>query len=393
MTRRERTGQARQLWAMCVLALASAAALVTSGCGGDDDGGGQPAWIESAAILVPGVGVDNKMCRVDLCPHHENTDLITWNGAIWLVHRSAVSQILGPNSALHVYKSTDSGVSFVHQAKIDAPVDRDIRDPHFYIVGSELHLKALTRLPVVSSRDSDVDTIAVNAHSSDGVTWSALTPIGPPTWSFWNIEKHGDTLYTAAYEDGDKSVVMYSSTDGLVWTRGALVYGVSADTPLETELVFMPSGKLLALVRMDGTDEELLGGTGRLRTKVCWADPPYAQFACPDELTGQRLDGPVSWFWNGRLFVLARKHIAGTRKRTALFEITGTLEGGPIGIREWGEVPSAGDTAYGGVAALGGSRFVITWYSGELARNDTWGVGILRPTDIWKATLDLSKLE
>jgi hypothetical protein len=72
------------------------------------------------------------------------------------------------------------------------------------------------------------------------------------------------------------------------------VYGASEDTPLETELVFTPSGKLLALVRMDGAGDELLGDVGRLRTKVCWADAPYATFTCPDELVGQRLDGPLS---------------------------------------------------------------------------------------------------
>ncbi len=74
--------------------------------------------------------------------------------------------------------------------------------------------------------------------------------------------------------DGDKSVSLFSSKDGVAWAQGAVVYGVSVDTPLETELTFMPSGKLLALVRMDGTDEELLGDSGRLRTKICWADPP-----------------------------------------------------------------------------------------------------------------------
>jgi hypothetical protein len=59
---------------------------------------------------------------------------------------------------------------------------------------------------------------------------------------------------------------------------------------------------------MDGTDAELLGDQGRLRTKVCWSDPPYASFSCPSEFDGQRLDGPVSFFWSGRIFVIARKH-------------------------------------------------------------------------------------
>ena len=46
-----------------------------------------------------------------------------------------------------------------------------------------------------------------------------------------------------------------------------------------------------------------------------------------------RLDGPVAFHWGSRLFVVARKHLPGPgiRKRTALYEITGDLEGGPIG--------------------------------------------------------------
>ena len=56
------------------------------------------------------------------------------------------------------------------------------------------------------------------------------------------------------YEDGDKRVKLFSSANGTRWTAGAVIYDHAEDTPLETELWF----RLLALVRMDGTDEELL---------------------------------------------------------------------------------------------------------------------------------------
>jgi hypothetical protein len=48
------------------------------------------------------------------------------------VHRTAGSQVLGPNSSLRVYRSRDDGRHFALQAIIPAPVDRDIRDPSFY---------------------------------------------------------------------------------------------------------------------------------------------------------------------------------------------------------------------------------------------------------------------
>src|SRR5271154_1442095 len=89
-------------------------------------------WLDDAHIAVPGNGVENQDCRSGICKHNENTDMIVWNGDIWLVHRTAESQMLGPNSSLHIYKYTKG--TFVQTAQIDAPSDRDIRDPHFYIV-------------------------------------------------------------------------------------------------------------------------------------------------------------------------------------------------------------------------------------------------------------------
>jgi hypothetical protein len=365
---------------------------VAAACGGGDDGGGGPAWLKDARILVQGGGVPNTDCRAGICPHNENTDLIVWNDAIWLVHRTAMSQVLGPNSALHIYRSDDGGGTFVETAVVLAPVDRDIRDPHFYVVGGDLYLKSLTRLPVVTPRDQDVDTIAVESHSSDGVVWSDLVQIGPPTWSFWRIREHDGVYYNAAYEDGDLSVRLFTSTDGVTWSEGAWIYTVSEDTPLETELTFLPSGRLLALVRMDGTDEELLGN-GRLRTQACWSDPPYDSFDCPQEITGERLDGPLTFFWQDRLFVIARKHLPeGNRKRTALYEVTGDLDTGPIGILEWGELPSAGDTAYAG-AAPSGDEVVVSWYSSFPEDDAAWAQAMLGPSDIWMATLDLAALE
>jgi hypothetical protein len=203
-----------------------------------------PPWL-SAKVFVWGHGdADNPFadCRTVICRHNENVDMITWNGAIWLVHRTAISQTLGPNSALHVYRSDDGGQTYTETARIDAPVDRDIRDPCFYIVNGELYIKALTRLPSMATgnqRDTGVDTVAVGMHSTDGVTWTAQQPIGPHGFSYWRVKESNGIYYTAAYQDGDLQIVLFTSTDGLNWTMGMPVYTVSADTPVETELTFL----------------------------------------------------------------------------------------------------------------------------------------------------------
>ena len=203
----------------------------------------------------------------------------------------------------------------------------------------------------------------------------------------------GRRYYAAAYADGDSRVDLFASADGRTWTRGAEIYAVAEDTPSETELLLLPSGTLLAIVRLDGTDRELFGTEGRLRTRICRARPPYTSFDCAHEISDQRLDGPLAFLVGERLFVIARKHLGSDgRKRTALFELTGDLEAGPLVAREWGELPSAGDTAYAGRIPLTGERSLVSWYSGSLEEDESWVFGLLHASDVWGATLDFARL-
>jgi len=427
-------------------------------------------WNTQAAIFVDGfaaASLDQIDCRTQICQHNEDTDMIAWNGAIFMVHRTARAQILGPNSALLVYRSMDGGASFQPVARIDAPMTpidandsatagRDIRDPAFFIVkdasGTEsLHLKAITRLPtniaLVQTRDTGVDSISVGMSSADGTTWSPLARLAPDTWSFWRVKEVGGVFYSAAYHDGDSSVSLFSSPDGVTWTQGAQVFGITADTPLETELVPMPNGTMLALVRTDGSNADLPGNDGNQRTQVCWAKPPYASWSCPETILGERFDGPVAFFWQGRLFVIARRHVdtngVRNRKRTSLFELApaptvvwdggadaglngdgaylvpidagvdgssaasgdwtarvtdGGAEAGAfddeptLAVKWWGDLPSAGDTAYAGVAFSDATHVRVVWYAGDTAADVDWYTSMIGPTNIWLGTLDLTKV-
>jgi hypothetical protein len=381
-------------------------ASLATACGNSDPAGPDagPPWLNGPDVLVQGIGNFNHTCTDGLvCPHNENTDMIVHDGAIFLVHRTANSQILNHNCSLRVYKSTDGGATFQFLSYINGPTaatypalgDRDLRDPSLFIVNGKLTMKALVRTETASMRDTGVDTITVEMTSPDeGLTWSPMQPIAPSTWSFWRVKEQAGTYYSAAYEDGDLSVKLFSSPDGTTWTPGAVVYNISDDTPLETELVFMPSGRMLALVRVDGNNIEYLGDAGRLRTIVCWAEAPYTSFSCPQTLDGVRLDGPVAFWHDGRLFVIARKHILGpdNRKRTALYELGGNLEGGPLTWTELGQFPSGGDTSYAGVADVDADHVFATWYSGDIVQDYPWARDMLRAADIWRAVIDFTQI-
>ena len=107
-----------------------------------------------------------------------------------------------------------------------------------------------------------------------------------------------------------------------------------------------------------------------------------------------RLDGPVAFFHGARLFVVARKHFIETynRKRTTLYELGGTLEGGPLTVIDHGDFPSAGDTAYAGVADVDADHVAVTWYSSDIVADEPWVLAMFRATDIRAATIDFTRV-
>src|SRR5262249_38424771 len=143
-------------------------------------------WLRRSRILVPG-NLTNTDCRTGVCKHNENTDLTGWRGGVWLVHRTAESQVRGPNSSLRVSRSRNAGGPFELQALVPADFGRDLRDPHFYRVGKRIFLKAIIRLPGFGVREEGVDSQAVETHSMDGRHWSPLRAIGPLRWTYWRV--------------------------------------------------------------------------------------------------------------------------------------------------------------------------------------------------------------
>jgi hypothetical protein len=136
--------------------------------------------------------------------------------------------------------------------------------------------------------------------------------------------------YSAAYEDGDLRVRLFRSTDGPDLAPGATIYDVAADTPLETELIPTPSRRgMLALVRMDGTDFELFGNAGgcarRSAGRGARSGASTAHRSCTASAsTARSRSATTAGFSSSR----AAPTRPGVRKRTALYELTGTRSTG-----------------------------------------------------------------
>ena len=210
----------------------------------------------------------------------------------------------------------------------------------------------------------------------------------------WHSPIGTRVLYATGYDDGDQEAAYFGSLDGgkSFVKLGSLVNAPGL-VPSEAELNFLGKDNSIAvsLVRLD--DQGLLEDD---QTAVCvkrgtWFGF-FGDFDCSRRLE-QRLDGPSRVFEaDGRFFVVARKHLACTRKRTALYELRGDLTDprSPIQLLEVAELPSNGDTAYAAVAPIPGrpKQFAVAWYSTPLGADIPWLPAQFGPTWILAATLD-----
>jgi len=372
--RRDRIGGSNRLASAI---LVGAMAVLTAAC--DTDPSSPP---------MPTTGfVSNQRIVYSDGLHNENTDLIEWNGAFWMVFRGGEEAQNGsPLARLKVFRSDDRGDTWTMTAEVFMP-DRDIRDPKFVVQDGRLVLYACSRVPGAHVRDAGGLAWAVRTESADGVTWPVPVRVCDETWMFWRIVRHDGAWFATGYNDGDVQVGLFRSTDGRAWEKVSLIFDSEPDVPSEAELHFR-GDTAIALVRLDNGTTLLEEG----HTAICVATKPFASWDC-GRVLDKRLDGP-NWFTHGgREIVIARKHLPDAYKRTAVYELKGDLAdpAAPITLVELQELQSAGDTSYVGVAPLGHDQFLVSWYSSDVAEDPNWLLGMFSPSDIWTAWLDLSK--
>ncbi len=324
--------------------------------------------------------------------HNSNTDMTFWKGKFYLIHASSPFHLGTSESKLVIWESSDAK-EWIMLTELDFESGDDIRDPKFAIMDGELFVYALANEGAIAKPYK-----TVYCKSDDGKDWSdwkELKGDAGEGWLFWRPKTHdGITWYVPAYWWDHGASRLFKSTDGIEWDKVSDIY--VGDTNDETAIEFYPNGTMICTARLEGVTDINLVGDASGSTLISVARAPYEDWEqTRSKVT--RLDGPYLFEYNGKVYAAGRHEPdarglftqMGTffgRKRTSLFLVEGD------GLTYLSDLPSAGDTAYTGVVMKDGYAY-ISYYTNDIEKDYTWVMGIISPTDIRIAKINLSKLE
>ncbi|MBS1106943.1 MAG: uncharacterized protein H6Q91_2445 [Deltaproteobacteria bacterium] len=320
--------------------------------------------------------------------HNSNTDMILWRGDFLLVHDARPYHFGSPDARLVVRRSRD-GRHWEELARL-AVRGKDIRDPKFAVIGGKLFLYALPNSGKMATPEG-----TVVATSDDAVQWTPFEPVEPAGWLFWRPKSNdgGKTWYVPAYWHAHGKSILLRSTDGRVWQQVSVIH--EGDGSDETDIEFLPDGRLLATARLEITSDTVLGNYDG-QTAIAVAAPPFTRWTTQrSRLT--RLDGPNLFALAGTTYAIARyqPHPNGfltrmggilSRKRTALYRVE------PDRLVRLSDLPSSSDTSYAGVVVRDGALWV-DYYTSRIDRDWPWLVGMLWRSEIRMARIPLDAVE
>ena len=326
--------------------------------------------------------------------HNSNTDMIEWRGLFYLAYVSSPFHFGSDQSVLHVKFSSDLGHTW---GEVDTfnPNGEDIRDPKFALIGSRLFLYALKNTSFVAE-----PYITVYSYTEDGIVWTPFQTVpNLDGWLFWRPKTNDNvTFYNAAYWYQHGKAVLLKSSDGIDWQIVSTIHSGGHND--ETEIEFLPDSRLLATARLeydswgDGMFGQPLGST-----LITVSNPPFTTWTDLLESKVTRLDGPYLFTYNNRVYAVGRYQpdlgYSGpltdqgsilARKRTSVFEVR--LDG----LAYLTDLPSDGDTAYEGLVLAGDTAY-ISYYTSPIDHDYAWILGMLMPSQVRMAQVDLKVLE
>ncbi len=325
--------------------------------------------------------------------HNSNTDMIGWQGQFYIAYVSSPYHFGNDLSVLHVKRSGDMGRTWEEVEQFNPPGE-DIRDPKFAVIGNRLFIYALKNTSFVAE-----PYLSVYSYTENGNDWTDFQTVdGLDGWLFWRPKtQDGVTFYNAAYWWEHGKSVLLKSTDGIQWEIVSTIHEGGRND--ETEIEFLPDGRLLATARLEyGTGEGIFGDP-RGSTLITVAEPPYTAWPAGVQSLVTRLDGPYIFSYHDRVYAIGRFQPnpgkAGpltdqgsclARKRTSIFEVRQT------GLAYLTDLPSDGDTSYVGLV-LDGDTAYASYYTSPIDHDYAWILGMLSPSAVRMAKIDLNAME
>jgi len=327
--------------------------------------------------------------------HNSNTDMISWNDETYIAYVSSPYHFSSEASTLHIKHSNDLGRTWVEDSTFN-PEGNDIRDPKFAVIGERLFLYALD-----NNAFNPEPYQTVYSFTENGRDWTPLEVVpGVDGWLFWRPKTQGGvTFYNSAYWYRHDEAVLLKSTDGINWEIISTIN--KGERNDETEIIFLPDGRLLATARLEYDESWLDGALGDVRgsTLIAVSEPPYTTWTELTQSRVTRLDGPYLFTYHDRVYAVARfqpdlgksgpltpQGSALARKRTTLFEVREN------GLAYLTDLPSNGDTSYVGLV-MDGEFAYASYYTNPLEHDFAWIMGMFLPTEIRIAKIDLQAME
>ena len=286
--------------------------------------------------------------------HNAFTDLVSYHGSYWLTFRTCPDgHMVHPTSEIVVLRSDDLD-TWTESTRFSVAL-RDVRDPHFAVLGERLFV--YTGTWYCGAKSPEVSEYDLNRHlgyaiyTSDGDSWSQPKMLeGTYGHYIWRAAAYGGRMYLCGRrkqgfdarnrEDSVVESAMLVSDDGLRFSTAGLYQETSGD---ETAFLFEPDGKVIGVSRR-----------GRGNAQLVESSPPYQDWRRRG-LT-EYIGGPFLARWAGGLVTGGRCNTENGPKTKLMW-----LEEDQL--TEFAELPSGGDNSYPGFIALSDTEAVVSWYS------------------------------